>query len=117
MDSDLTVTVGTPSTAYHVHRSVFMARSDHFHAQFTSGMKDADVTTIDLPDNSPRAFELFLHYIYLDTCDFNEDDAIAEVLQLASFYQVPRLIALCEAYLRVRNSPSACTTYLNCYSY
>eukprot|EP00160_Parvularia_atlantis_P017615 Unigene6131_Nuclearia_a/m.18883 Unigene6131_Nuclearia_a/g.18883 ORF Unigene6131_Nuclearia_a/g.18883 Unigene6131_Nuclearia_a/m.18883 type:complete len:200 (-) Unigene6131_Nuclearia_a:100-699(-) len=84
-------------TQFFVHRDVLSQRSDQFHARFASGMKDANSTHIELPDTSPAAFKVLLHFMYLDECTLTSDVA-PEVLELASFYQVPRLLALCEAY-------------------
>eukprot|EP00803_Ostreobium_quekettii_P009046 evm.model.scf_1524.2 EVM.evm.TU.scf_1524.2 scf_1524:3912-16148(-) len=83
------------------HRGVLKARCEHFRAQFDSGMKDANNGEL----RSPETFEkepmsMFLHYVYKDELPGRMDaNVITQVLHIACYYGVPRLIAVCEKLL------------------
>jgi len=96
--SDVTFLIG--NQRYYAHRSVVGKRSDHFAALFSSGMKDANVKEITIiPSCEPANFKEMLNFLYTDEVNLTSDNVI-EILELATFYQVSRLTALCEFFLK-----------------
>lgn len=81
---------------FHAHRAVVGQRCDHFGALFHSGMRDACELEIEvIPACDPQAFRDFLRHLYLDEAVITPDNVV-ELLELAAFYQVKRLLAQCE---------------------
>jgi len=96
--SDVSLRCG--DATFHVHRSVLGARCDHFAALFHSGMRDAQDRVIEvIPQCEPQNLRDFLGYLYTDQVTLTPDNE-QELLELASFYQVKRLVAQCEVALR-----------------
>jgi len=84
-----------------VHSAVLRQRCDHFRARSDSGMRDALISVVHVPDHfSQDAVNSFLKYLYHDKVDINPgNDAVAEVLLVAQYYGVARLVQLCEVLL------------------
>jgi len=84
----------------YAHRAVLEARSPVFNAMFSSNMKESEkvVQTIK-PEGKKEIMEEFLRYLYTDKCEINEFNCV-ELLQVASYYKVDRLIALCEVVIK-----------------
>ena len=55
------------------------------------------ISNVDL---KPHLFEQLLEFLYLDQVEVNEENAVA-LLEISCFYQVHRLIAIVETFLRV----------------
>jgi len=64
-------------------------------------MRDALISVVHVPDHfSQDAVNSFLKYLYHDKVDINPgNDAVAEVLLVAQYYGVARLVQLCEVLL------------------
>jgi hypothetical protein len=89
------------NTTFFAHREVVGKRCDHFGALFHSGMRDAnDKEVAIIPACEAQAFRDFLVYLYTDDDDVVNGDNVQELLELASFYQVKRLLAQCEVFLQ-----------------
>lgn len=83
------------------HSVALRHRCDHFRARYESGMKDASLAIINVPDHfsNKRAMECLLQYVYYD-CTTEMDPYLAvDVLHLAQFYGIQRLAQLCEGIL------------------
>lgn len=64
-------------------------------------MRDATTNTLHCPDHfSQHAAAAFLHYLYTDALDDDLDVQLAmELLHMATYYSVSRLVSLCEERL------------------
>jgi len=100
LKSSSDVSLRSGDTTFHAHRAVLGVRCDHFAALFHSGMRDAQDRVIEvIPPCEPQSFRDFLVYLYTDRVELTPDNE-QELLELASFYQVKRLVAQCEVALR-----------------
>jgi RCC1 and BTB domain-containing protein len=81
--------------AIHCHRAVLAARSDHFRAMFTSGMRESRADEIELRHMRVPVFLALLEYIYVDAVDVGPGIAL-ELFAAADLYTLDRLKGLCE---------------------
>jgi len=83
------------------HRAVLKVRCDYFRARFDSNMQDAGDEELSVPSQfSQEAMSLFLRYIYKDELQPDlSPQTVIDVLHVACYYGVPRLVVLCESLL------------------
>ncbi|EXJ60155.1 hypothetical protein A1O7_04307 [Cladophialophora yegresii CBS 114405] len=62
----ITVSVGTEQVTYRAHKDILVDDSPFFTKMFDSGMAEAHTDHVQLPEDSPEAFEHFLSWIYFD---------------------------------------------------
>ncbi|CAF1275691.1 unnamed protein product [Adineta ricciae] len=95
--SDFIIQVG--ECIYPVHRSVLAARSNVFLTMFQQ-QDTIEITNscLMLNDYNPSSIDLFLQYLYSDTCIFNDEKKAEEILELADKYHVESLKVLAEDY-------------------
>jgi len=76
-------------------------RCDYFRARFDSQMQDSLDDELEVPAQfSQESMSLLIRYIYKDTLP--EDltaQMVIDLLHVACYYGVPRLVILCESYL------------------
>lgn len=84
-----------------VHSAVMRARCEAFRARCESGMRDADASSIPVPEQfSQEAVRAFVNYVYQDWLDGRTGpDMAVEVVHVAQYFGCPRLSALCEVIL------------------
>jgi hypothetical protein len=95
--SDFIIQVG--EFIYPVHRSILAARSNVFLTMFQQ--KDSIEMTsssLILNDYNPSSIDLFLQYIYSDSCIFTDDKKAEDILELADKYNIESLKILAEDY-------------------
>ncbi|KAF4497647.1 hypothetical protein FAGAP_6179 [Fusarium agapanthi] len=63
--SDLTISCGKDQ--YRVHKAIICPRSHFFEAACNGEFKEAQTSTIDLPDDDPIAVRMMIEYLYHDT--------------------------------------------------
>jgi len=83
------------------HRAVLKVRCEYFRARFDSDMQDAGDEELSVPSQfSQEAMSLFLRYIYKDELQPDlSPQTVIDVLHVACYYGVPRLVVLCESQL------------------
>ncbi|TYZ64576.1 hypothetical protein PybrP1_001487 [[Pythium] brassicae (nom. inval.)] len=89
------VTFIVEGRAVHAHRAVLAARSDHFRAMFSSGMRESREHEVPLRHTRVPVFLALLEYIYVDTVDVGAEMAL-ELFAAADLYTLERLQGLCE---------------------
>lgn len=91
--SDVTfVLEGKPIYA---HRALLAARSEHFRAMFSSGMKESRDGDVSLPGVQYSTFLALLEYVYTDHAEVEPVDAIG-LFVLADRFMMERLKTVCE---------------------
>jgi hypothetical protein len=81
------------------HSSVLQARCPMMHAQFTSGMRDADAREVSLPAHFEEApVRIALEYMYSDRVALDEDTALP-TLAVAVYLNMSHLVALVSQYI------------------
>lgn len=95
--SDFIIQVG--ECLFPVHRSILAARSNVFLAMFQQ-TQTIEVTSsiLHLDDQDPSSIDLFLQYLYSDTCVFADETKAEQLLELADKYHVDSLKSLAEDY-------------------
>ncbi|KAF5685941.1 amino acid transport gap1 [Fusarium circinatum] len=63
--SDLTISCGKDQ--YRVHKAIICPRSHFFEAACDGEFKEAQTSTIDLPEDDPTAVNMMIEYLYHDT--------------------------------------------------
>jgi speckle-type POZ protein len=95
--SDFIIQVG--ECIYPVHRSILAARSNVFLTMFQqSNTIEMTSSILILNDYNSSSIDLFLQYLYSDTCVFTDDKKAEEILELADKYNVESLKILAEDY-------------------
>lgn len=94
---DVTFVVeGAPVVA---HRGILVARSAHFRAMFTNGMRESRETTIVINDWSRAAFVALMEFLYTGSVKELLPGVAVDLMGLADHYGVDGLKALCESTL------------------
>ena len=80
----------------HAHKSILVARSVHFAAMFSSGMRESFEKNVVIPVIRIPIFMALLEYLYTDTLEDSIEPVMAiEVYTAADVYQMDRLKNLC----------------------
>lgn len=85
--------------AVHSHRAILAARSDHFRAMFSSGMRESREHEIRLQHMRVPVFLALLEYIYVDSVDVGAEMAL-ELYAAADLYTLDRLKDMCEVIVQ-----------------
>jgi protein-L-isoaspartate(D-aspartate) O-methyltransferase len=81
------------------HRALVCQRCDVLRARCNSGMADAEVSKVEVPEHfSEKAVSSFLTYLYRDELDCTAEEAV-ETCHVAQYFGVPRCAQLCEHML------------------
>jgi RCC1 and BTB domain-containing protein len=83
----------------HAHRSILTARSEHFRAMFSSGMKESREGVIPFPDWTKTAFVSMLEFLYTGSVRELTTPVALELLGLADHIGLDGLRALSETAL------------------
>ncbi|CAF1415106.1 unnamed protein product [Adineta steineri] len=95
--SDFIIQVG--ECIYPVHRSILAARSNVFLTMFQQKDTTEMTSSILILNNyNSSSIDLFLQYLYSDTCIFTDDKKAEDILELADKYNVESLKNLAEDY-------------------
>jgi len=79
------------------HKVMLVAQCDHFRRMFTSKFKEAQDGVIKIYDCSLEMFYHVLEFIYTGNCNITETNCFG-ILEQANFFQLTRLIAMCEIF-------------------
>ncbi|CRL25582.1 BTB/POZ fold [Penicillium camemberti] len=58
------ITLGASKEPFHVHESVLCASSQFFKAAMSGSWKESKERTIELPEDDPKAFSIYSHWLY-----------------------------------------------------
>jgi protein-L-isoaspartate(D-aspartate) O-methyltransferase len=79
------------------HKMVLVAQSEHFRQMFAGCFKESHDGIIKIFDCSPETFSEVLLFLYTGKCNITEDNCFS-ILEQANFFQLSRLIAMCEIF-------------------
>jgi len=79
------------------HKVIMATRSPHFRALFLDSFKEAEDKIIPFEMHS-NSFKTLLDYMYSDTVDIPEDEAV-EVMTTANEFNLDRLKTICEEFI------------------
>jgi len=105
--SDIKFSVG--DAIIPAHKLVLVSQSEHFRRMFAGSFKESHDGIIKIFDCTDVIFLKVLEFIYTGNCDITETDCFA-ILEQANFFQLTRLIAMCEIfwYDRINIENAAC---------
>ncbi|KAL0236188.1 hypothetical protein GEMRC1_002770 [Eukaryota sp. GEM-RC1] len=90
--SDVIVTVQNDS--FNAHKLILSVVSPVFHTMLNKDFKEGITGEVNIPDQDPNAFQVFLDFIYTSKLDCNVT-LLAPLLELGQRYQVLPLVSLC----------------------
>jgi hypothetical protein len=93
--SDIKFSVG--ETLIPAHKLILISQSDHFRRMLAGSFKESHDGVIKIFDCTEVLFVKVLEFIYTGTCDITESDCFG-ILEQANFFQLTRLIAMCEIF-------------------
>ena len=94
---------------YRAHRLVLAIHSDYFHGLFSSGMKEVSEGVVELKGIKVEVFDLVFSYIYTGQLKAElSDDALSEVVEVASMLQIPDLEVQSVSAFLATMKPSNC---------
>ncbi|GBM90495.1 Speckle-type POZ protein, partial [Araneus ventricosus] len=91
--------IKTQTTSFFVHKIVLCARSPVFLAMFTDDLKEKRNECIEIEDIMDDILEKFIFFLYTDSFDDLEWEAVIGLYYAADKYHVERLKLLCCSYL------------------
>ncbi|GBN31498.1 TD and POZ domain-containing protein 5 [Araneus ventricosus] len=92
------VELKTQSTSFWVHKTVLCARSPVFLAMFTGEMKEKTSKCVEIEDLENYTLEKFLAFLYTDSFEESEWNAVVELYYAADKYQVEGLKCFCSSF-------------------
>ncbi|KAI6206490.1 hypothetical protein M3Y94_00917500 [Aphelenchoides besseyi] len=88
------VVIEAEDKRFMVSKSIICAQSKVFYAMLTNPLNEKENGVIKMPSFSSQIVEVFLRFLYSGKVD-NIDAVALELLDIADFYQVDRLIKIC----------------------
>ena len=83
---------------FYAHRIALLASSDAFNAMFSSGYREQEAQSIDIPNIPFDVFEAMMHYVYTGNVEVT-DSIATELLQASDQYLLEGLKRLCEGHI------------------
>ncbi|KAL6069919.1 zinc finger and BTB [Balamuthia mandrillaris] len=96
--TDVTLVVEDENKRIPAHKALLCARSSHFKAMFTSGMKESAISEIIISEVRSSVFTELVHFLYTGKADINEDNVV-ELLMAANLYTMLSLQECCECFI------------------
>jgi hypothetical protein len=79
------------------HKLMLVSQCDHFKKMFAGNFKESQDGVIKIFDCSVETFMKVLDFIYTGQCNITEQNCFG-ILEQANFFQLTRLIAMCENF-------------------
>jgi hypothetical protein len=96
---------------FKAHSLVLKVRAEHFATAFAFPGRESRERSITVPETDRQTLAIVLRFLYSDAVDLDMQSAVS-VLELANFFQLPRLRALCEDFWRTHLAiDNAATVY------
>lgn len=95
------VTVRVQGIAFKAHKFVLAGGSGYFRGVLTSGMRDGG-DELDLSETSAVCFSHVTAWLYSGVCTLSDESMLSELLETASFLQIPELVQATAAQLANR---------------
>ena len=92
---DLTIHVG--ETTFYAHKVVLASSSEYFQVMLRSDFKEGRESEATI-SGAPEAFQILLNFIYSAKLVLTSDTVI-EVMEMAHYLQIGRVMELCESFL------------------
>ncbi|XP_035674545.1 kelch-like protein 24 [Branchiostoma floridae] len=89
------------------HRNVLAACSGYFRAMFCNGHRESKEHKVTIHEASPSALQLLVDYAYTSKVTITENNA-TELMEAASFFQVPPVSHACTKFLSDNLSVTNC---------
>jgi len=83
---------------FYAHKNILYARSEHFKAMLSGGMRESKESVATLSNISSDVFLQLLHFIYTGTCLITPDNVL-ELFITSDRFILPDLKAKCEGFL------------------
>lgn len=103
MLTDVVLEVGTE--LFHAHKVVLSAASPYFKAMFTGGLKESEMSRVNLQGMCPTAMGRIIYFIYTGHIRVTEV-TVCQLLPAATMLQVPDVIDACCTFLERQLDPS-----------
>jgi protein-L-isoaspartate O-methyltransferase len=94
------ITFNVEGKKIYCHKFILQLRSEHFQGMFSSGMKESSATELNISEFSYEPFMEMIKFVYTDDCVLTPDNCVL-ILELANYYKLDRLKAMCEYRLHL----------------
>ncbi|XP_042902645.1 kelch-like ECH-associated protein 1B isoform X1 [Parasteatoda tepidariorum] len=92
---------------FHAHKIVLVSASPYFKAMFTSGLKESEMSVINIQGVCPMSMAIIIHFAYTGQVKIEENN-VCNLLPAATMFQVPHIINACCTFLEKQLDPSNC---------
>ncbi|KAK3918193.1 Kelch-like protein 5 [Frankliniella fusca] len=89
------------------HRLILSAGSEYFSAMFTNGLRETNLSEIELQDVDGSALNALVQYCYTGRVELRED-TVETLLATACLLQLPAVVTACCNFLKRQLHPSNC---------
>jgi protein-L-isoaspartate(D-aspartate) O-methyltransferase len=94
------ITFNVEGKKIYCHKFILQLRSEHFQGMFSSGMKESSATELNISEFTYEPFMEMIKFVYTDDCVLTPDNCVL-ILELANYYKLDRLKAMCEYRLHL----------------
>lgn len=106
MDADVVFIVGKQKHRFPSYKQVLSLSNDVLKSQFQSNFKDKSAKEIIIPDLDPKAFQLFLQFLYFGEFEVTDDenclDLVLKVYEIAHRYLAKQLMRACDNFVTLK---------------
>ncbi|XP_054714896.1 kelch-like ECH-associated protein 1 [Uloborus diversus] len=92
---------------FHAHKIVLASASPYFKAMFTSGLKESEMSIINIQGVCPLSMAIIIHFAYTGQVKIEENN-VCNLLPAATMFQVTHIIDSCCSFLENQLDPSNC---------
>lgn len=101
------VEIRVENDTFHAHKIVLAAASPYFRAMFTSGLKESEMSVINIQGVSPVTMAFIIKFAYTGEVKVEEMN-VCNLLPAATMFQVNHIIEACCTFLEKQLDPSNC---------
>ena len=108
-DADIVFIVGKQKHRIPSYKQVLSLSNEVLKVQFQGNFKERSAKELFLPDLDPKAFHLFLQFLYFGEFEVDDDekslDLVLKIYEIAHRYLAQQLIKVCAKFVALKLVP------------